>query len=219
MTTTLLSPRFSNSLRLTSTQRMPIGLDTSSHSVIPMLSFPVFLRYTRVVPLIGVLFALSVILAHAGDPVPSPNYQLAKRTTVRQGGEWSRSISTVGWEPRKVALVVCDVWDYHHSINAVRRLDEMLPSMDALLRKMRAADTFGNDDANALVIELNLAESSQNPVGKITTESPILYVGDRIVTLGDHWQWNRQPTPSDTNLPLPAKFALPPTVFYSADVR
>jgi nicotinamidase-related amidase len=41
------------------------------------------------------------------------------------------------WNPQETAVIVCDVWDYHHSINAVRRLEEMLPRMNALLLAAR----------------------------------------------------------------------------------
>ncbi len=172
MTTTLLSPRFSNSLRLRPAQRMPIGLDPSSHSVIPMLSLPVSLRSILVVPPIGILFALSVILAHAGDPVQSPNYQLAKRTTVREGEQTIRSISTVEWEPRKVAVIVCDVWDYHHCVNAVRRLDEMLPTMDALLRKMRADGSIVIHAPSDCMPHYETHPARQRAVGVAQSELP-----------------------------------------------
>ncbi len=85
--------------------------------------------------------------------------------------------------------------------------------------ELRAAYTFGNDDANILVIELDRSQRSQIPVGPETLASPIVFVGDRGMPLGGEWQWNPMPMPTDTNLPLPAKFALPPAVFYSVDVR
>lgn len=43
----------------------------------------------------------------------------------------------VAWKAEETAIIVCDVWDYHHSINAVRRLTEMLPRMNALLTAAR----------------------------------------------------------------------------------
>ena len=83
--------------------------------------------------------------------------------------------------------------------------------------EMRSEFTFGNDDANVLVIELDGSNQSQIPVGQETLASPILFVGERGMPIGADWQWNREPTDADTNLALPAKFALPPAIFYSVD--
>lgn len=43
------------------------------------------------------------------------------------------------WKPDETAIIVCDVWDYHHCRNAVRRLEEFAPRLDAVLRKAREA--------------------------------------------------------------------------------
>ncbi|MCA9178264.1 MAG: isochorismatase family protein [Planctomycetales bacterium] len=37
------------------------------------------------------------------------------------------------WRPEETAVIVCDVWDLHHSQNAVRRATEFCPRLDALL--------------------------------------------------------------------------------------
>jgi nicotinamidase-related amidase len=41
------------------------------------------------------------------------------------------------WSPKQSAVIVCDVWDAHHCLNAVRRLEEMLPTMNRVLEKAR----------------------------------------------------------------------------------
>ena len=41
------------------------------------------------------------------------------------------------WKPSETAIIVCDVWDYHHSPNAVGRLQEMLPRLEAVLKSAR----------------------------------------------------------------------------------
>lgn len=65
------------------------------------------------------------------------NYLLSKRTINQDSTESMRSQTQVRWDPKKTAVIVCDVWDYHHSINAVGRLEEMLPTMDKLLHHAR----------------------------------------------------------------------------------
>ena len=41
------------------------------------------------------------------------------------------------WSPAETAVIVCDVWDKHHSINAVRRMEEFLPRMNEVLKEAR----------------------------------------------------------------------------------
>ena len=45
--------------------------------------------------------------------------------------------STEGWQPKEVALIICDVWDSHHCVNAVRRVQELAPRIDAIAKSMR----------------------------------------------------------------------------------
>jgi nicotinamidase-related amidase len=44
---------------------------------------------------------------------------------------------TETWSPRETAIIVCDMWDSHHCLNAVRRENQMVPRMNALLVKAR----------------------------------------------------------------------------------
>lgn len=41
------------------------------------------------------------------------------------------------WAPEETAIIVCDVWDYHHCLNAVRRLEEFAPRLDNVLKVAR----------------------------------------------------------------------------------
>jgi nicotinamidase-related amidase len=41
------------------------------------------------------------------------------------------------WQTEKTALILCDVWDYHHCLNAVRRLEEFAPRMNELVKFAR----------------------------------------------------------------------------------
>ncbi|MCA9190256.1 MAG: ThuA domain-containing protein [Planctomycetales bacterium] len=42
------------------------------------------------------------------------------------------------WSPTRTAVIVCDMWDSHHCVNAVRRVHELVPRMDSFLNTMRA---------------------------------------------------------------------------------
>ncbi len=42
------------------------------------------------------------------------------------------------WNPKQTAIIVCDMWDAHHCLNAVRRAEEMAPRMNQVLEKARS---------------------------------------------------------------------------------
>jgi len=41
------------------------------------------------------------------------------------------------WNPKESVIIVCDVWDLHHCLNAVRREEEMVPRMNEVVEKAR----------------------------------------------------------------------------------
>jgi nicotinamidase-related amidase len=41
------------------------------------------------------------------------------------------------WEPGETGIIVCDMWDLHHCLNATRRGAELAPRMDQVLRQAR----------------------------------------------------------------------------------
>ena len=41
------------------------------------------------------------------------------------------------WDPKATAVIVCDVWDYHHCRNAVDRLEEFGPRLNEVVRRAR----------------------------------------------------------------------------------
>lgn len=54
-----------------------------------------------------------------------------------EGSANQPSISKEDWSAKKTAFIVCDVWDAHHSINAVNRMEEFLPRMNEVLVEAR----------------------------------------------------------------------------------
>ena len=45
---------------------------------------------------------------------------------------------SVEWNPKQTAIVVCDMWDLHHCLNATRRVGEMAPRMNHVLTVARS---------------------------------------------------------------------------------
>ena len=71
--------------------------------------------------------------------VAADEFQLQLRTQKPSANAsvFERITTETKWEAAKTAVVVCDVWDKHHCLNAVRRMEEFLPRMNALLKFAR----------------------------------------------------------------------------------
>lgn len=57
--------------------------------------------------------------------------------TGKDTGRYHRLQRSESWDPEQTAIIVCDVWDYHHCLNAVRRLEQFAPRLDQLLKTAR----------------------------------------------------------------------------------
>lgn len=54
------------------------------------------------------------------------------------GNTWRVEEKSVAWEPRRTAVVICDMWDRHWCQGATARVGEMAPRMNQLIAKLRA---------------------------------------------------------------------------------
>ncbi len=69
-----------------------------------------------------------------------PSIKTTRQTpVVGFQGQFHRIESATTWSPSETALIICDVWDSHHCVNAVRRVLEIAPRIDALATKLRAS--------------------------------------------------------------------------------
>jgi nicotinamidase-related amidase/type 1 glutamine amidotransferase len=79
---------------------------------------------------------VSFVAAHAraADAIT-----VCKRMRTEQpDGSYKVEEKVEQWNPKETALIVCDVWDSHHCLNAVRRVMEMAPRMNQVLEKARS---------------------------------------------------------------------------------
>ena len=61
-----------------------------------------------------------------------------KRARVQEPGSgWVVKETQEAWQPNQTAIIVCDMWDSHHCLNAVRRAVEMAPRMNDVLKSAR----------------------------------------------------------------------------------
>jgi nicotinamidase-related amidase len=69
----------------------------------------------------------------AGDDA---GLRLKLRARAENGGP-ATSEKEETWNPKQTAIIVCDMWDSHHCLNAVRREGEMAPTMERVLKAAR----------------------------------------------------------------------------------
>jgi nicotinamidase-related amidase len=54
-----------------------------------------------------------------------------------RSGKFTVQTREESWQAAETAIIVCDVWDYHHCRNAVLRMEQFLPRLDAVLADAR----------------------------------------------------------------------------------
>ena len=72
------------------------------------------------------LFAAEPITVHKRQRVEHPT------------GLYQVKDTEESWDPKQTAIIVCDVWDSHHCLNAVRRVMEIAPRMNEVLKEARS---------------------------------------------------------------------------------
>ncbi len=100
--------------------------------------FPLPLVRGFVCRLIGGLLILSMLLG--GDSVSAWAAEwtvTVQRETAPGTGRFHRLAQQRTWEPARTAIIVCDMWDSHHGLNAVRRVGELAPRIDRVLKAAR----------------------------------------------------------------------------------
>ncbi len=77
---------------------------------------------------------MSVVPALGADA----EFSLTLRSRVDDKGSFQVVTKSQAWPPKKTAVIVCDMWDAHHCLNAVRREAQMVPRMNEFLNKARS---------------------------------------------------------------------------------
>ena len=53
--------------------------------------------------------------------------------TSKGSGRYHEATESVRWDPKSTAMIVCDMWDSHHCLNATKRGGELVARMNAVL--------------------------------------------------------------------------------------
>jgi type 1 glutamine amidotransferase/nicotinamidase-related amidase len=86
------------------------------------------------------LFSLTGLAAHAAPLLTMP--VRSRVETAKRSGEWNVAEKTIQLDPRKTAIVICDMWNEHWCKGATRRVAEMAPRMNELVKKAREQGVF-----------------------------------------------------------------------------
>lgn len=90
----------------------------------------------------GVLALMACVLGQVVRAEPSGemfSLQLRSRVETAPGtGRFHTVFREESWRAAETAVVVCDMWDLHHCLNATRRGAEMAPRMNELLKHFRS---------------------------------------------------------------------------------
>lgn len=91
---------------------------------------------------------LLAVGSFAGQPIETGQpiadaVAIHKRIRSEQpGGTYTVSEKVETWDPKHTAIIVCDMWDAHHCLNAVRRAEQMAPRMNQVLENARNRGVF-----------------------------------------------------------------------------
>jgi nicotinamidase-related amidase/type 1 glutamine amidotransferase len=100
---------------------------------------PCSLSSRWLIPVAGLLALLSIagpVRSSAADPADPDSLvlHLRKRIETKPGsGRFHTLTETARWDPRRTAIVICDMWDKHTCPGATRRVAEMAPRMNDLV--------------------------------------------------------------------------------------
>ncbi len=94
----------------------------------------------RSLPILAAMFVSTVAGLAAADTPPENNLELYTRSRAGTNGSDPLELvyKSVEWDARKTAVVVCDMWDKHWCSSATRRVAEMAPRMNEVLKAARS---------------------------------------------------------------------------------
>ncbi len=87
----------------------------------------------------GLLLPFFVSASFAAEAPKMLELPIRSQSESAKGrGDWHLVEKTVRWDPRQTALVLCDMWNKHWCESATRRVAEMAPRMNDVVRTARA---------------------------------------------------------------------------------
>lgn len=88
-------------------------------------------------PVRTILLALGVIAALPATAEPLQLNFRSQIETAENSGKFHSITKPGEWDPAKTVIVICDMWDDHYCRNAARRVGEMAPRMNEVIKAAR----------------------------------------------------------------------------------
>lgn len=147
-----------------------------------------------------------------------------QQETGKETGMFHRLSRSETWNPNETAIIVCDMWDYHHCYRAVQRGKEIAPRLNNVLKKARqqgATIIHAPSDCMAAYVKhparhraqsaakaLNLPKEIQNWCSRIPSEEQAVYPidqsnGGEDDTPEEHAAWEKELAKLGRNPALP----------------
>ncbi|WP_422926608.1 ThuA domain-containing protein [Singulisphaera sp. PoT] len=152
--------------------------------------------------------------AHAEDADRPFEVRLRSRQPLQADANQYRVVEkSESWKPNETAIIVCDVWDLHHCLNAVLRVKEMAPTIERVLKTARkqgaliihapsdCMDNYKNHPGRKRAIETPKSSNLPADIGKWCYKIPSEEKGTYPIDQSDggedddtqeHQQWAEQ---------------------------
>src|SRR5688572_26534836 len=86
--------------------------------------------------------ALLIAGVLATSTTGSQGLELNLRSRVKTTEGLTVAAKTMSWEPRKTALIICDMWDDHWCKSAAKRVAELAGPLNSVVKEARAKGIF-----------------------------------------------------------------------------
>ncbi|MEM7234131.1 MAG: nicotinamidase [Planctomycetota bacterium] len=97
------------------------------------------MKATRCVSVFGLALSVLALRGLTAEDTKDWALQLRSRSAQGKGSpRYHTQARSESWSPKKTAVIVCDMWDLHHCLNATRRGAEMTPRMNKVLLHARS---------------------------------------------------------------------------------
>lgn len=124
--------------------------------------------------------------SQAAEPTKEPlSLQVRLQQPTKEGsGRYHLVHRSQNWSAAQTAVIVCDVWDSHTSVNAVRRVNQIAPRINQLCNALRnqgatiihapsgCMDTYAETPARQRAIKTPAAEHFPADIGKWCYQIP-----------------------------------------------
>ncbi len=84
------------------------------------------------------LLLTTLAVSHVTQGADDLDLTLRYRTAITEDSDFYHILTrNESWKPEQTAIIVCDMWDVHHCLNAVRREGEFAPRLEQVLKTAR----------------------------------------------------------------------------------